>query len=77
MTGCGFGGLCPALCSWHLGTGCGASMVPVSPSFKVGADGLSFTSSSPHLFLYFSLHNHPCFGIIGKGFSMNILFDMR
>ena len=41
VTGCGFGGLCPAFCSWHLDTGRGAPMLPVSfsPSFKGGADG--------------------------------------
>ena len=31
--------------------------------------------SSP-VFLFF-LHKHPCTGTIGKGFSMNILFDVR
>ena len=56
VMGCGFGGLCPALRSWHLGTGRGASMLPVtfSPSFKGVLMALSFTSSSLHLFSSFS-----------------------
>ena len=77
VTGCGFGGFAlpcaPAI--WAQGVGHPCFLSPSHPPSRVVVMVLSFTSSSLHLFSYFSLHNHACIGIIWKGFSMNIFFD--
>ena len=62
---------------WAQGMGHPCFLSASHPPSRVVLMVLSFTSSSRHLFSYFPLHNHPCIGIIGKGFSTNISFDMR